>query len=114
MKFRYNSRTKQGDLQTGFVEGANRDSAFSILSGHELFVLSLEPIEEEKWYERFLILFKRVKAADLMIFTRQFATLLDAKISLGDSLKNLYKQIRNLILKETVSEMSSDIDSGLS
>lgn len=114
MKFRYNARTKQGELQTGFIEGANRDAVFSILSGHELFVLSLEPVEEGKWYERFLTLFKRVKTADLMIFTRQFATLMDAKISLGDSLRNLYKQTRNPILKEVVSELNSDIDSGLS
>lgn len=114
MKFRYNSRTKQGDLQTGFVEGANRDAAFNILSGHELFILSLEPVGEEKWYERFLILFKGVKTADLMVFTRQFATLMDAKISLGDSLRNLYKQTRNPTLKEVISELNSDIDSGLS
>lgn len=114
MKFRYNARTKQGDLQTGFAEGANRDAVFNILSGHELFVLNLEPVEDAKWYERFLVLFKRVKAADLMVFTRQFATLMDAKISLGDSLRNLYKQTRNPILKEVISELNSDIDSGLS
>ncbi len=101
-------------MQTGFVEGANRDAAFNILSGHELFILSLEPVGEEKWYERFLILFKGVKTADLMVFTRQFATLMDAKISLGDSLRNLYKQTRNPILKEVISELNSDIDSGLS
>jgi len=101
-------------LQTGFVEGANRDAAFNILSGHELFILSLEPVGEEKWYERFLILFKGVKTADLMVFTRQFATLMDAKISLGDSLRNLYKQTRNPTLKEVISELNSDIDSGLS
>ena len=101
-------------MQTGFVEGANRDAAFNILSGHELFILSLEPVGEEKWYERFLILFKGVKTADLMVFTRQFATLMDAKISLGDSLRNLYKQTRNPTLKEVISELNSDIDSGLS
>ena len=114
MKFRYNARTKQGELQTGFAEGANRDAVFNILSGHELFVLSLEPIAEEQWYERFLTLFKRVKAADVMVFSRQFATLMDAKISLTDSLRNLYKQTRNPVLKEVISELNSDIDSGLS
>lgn len=114
MKFRYNARTKQGELQTGFVEAVNRDAVLNILTGHELFVLNVESAEVEKWYERFLTIFNRVKSGDLMIFTRQLATLLDAKISLGDSLKNLYKQTRNPILKEAVFEISSDIDSGLS
>lgn len=113
MKFKYNARTKQGELQTGFVEAVNRDGAANILVGHELYVLSLEGIEVEAWYQRFINLLNRVKAADLMIFTRQLATLLEAKISLADSLKNVYKQTRNPILKELVSEIASDVDSGL-
>ena len=114
MKFRYNSRTKQGELQTGFIEAANREAAVNILIGHELYILSVESVEAPNWYDRFLDLLNRVKPTDLMVFTRQFATLLDAKISLGDSLKNLYRQTRNPILKEVISEISSDIDSGLS
>ena len=114
MKFKYNARTKQGELQTGFVDAANRNAALNILTGHELFILSLESTETVKWYQGFLDLFKRVKPGDLMIFTRQLATLLDAKISLTDSLKNLYKQTHNSILKEAIFELSSDIDSGLS
>ena len=59
-------------------------------------------------------IFKKVKTTDLMIFTRQFATLLDAKISLGDTLKNLHRQTRNPMLREAVFDMSSDIEAGLS
>jgi|SRR3989338_7578728 len=114
MKFKYNARTKQGELQTGFIEAVNRDAALAILTSHELFILSLESAEAVQWYQRFLDLFKRVKPSDLMIFTRQFATLLDAKISLADSLKNLYRQTRNPILKEAIFELASDIDAGLS
>lgn len=114
MKFRYNAKTKQGELQTGFVEAVNRDAALNILTGHELFLLNLEAAETAPWYQHFLSLLNRVKSGDLMVFTRQLATLLDAKISLGDSLKNLYKQTRNPILKEAIFEISSDIDSGLS
>ncbi|MDO8429922.1 MAG: type II secretion system F family protein [bacterium] len=114
MKYRYNSRTQGGELQTGFVEAVNREAASNILVGHELFLLSLEEAEGKKWYDFFIDFVNRVKPTDLMVFTRQFATLLDAKISLADSLKNLYKQTRNTILKEAISEISSDVDSGLS
>lgn len=113
MKFKYSARTKQGELQTGFVEAASKELAFGILTSHELYVLSLELLETSKWHERILNFFNRVRPTDLMIFTRQFATLLDAQISLNDSLRNLYKQTKNVLFKETVSELASDVDSGL-
>jgi len=113
-KFKYTARVQTGELQTGFVESENREGASAILSGHGLLVLSVESAGEKKWYDPFLDLFKRVKSADLMIFTRQFATLLDAKIPMADALKNLYRQTRNPVLKEAVLEVSSDVDSGLS
>ena len=113
MKLKYTARTKQGELQTGFIEAVSREAAVSVLLGHELFVLTIESAETSNWFDSFLNLVNRVKTGDLMVFTRQFATLLDAKISLGDSLKNLYKQTGNVILKEIISEISNDIDSGL-
>lgn len=113
MKFKYTARTKEGELQTGMIEAVNREAGINILVSHDLFVMTVEGAETPKWYDPFLNLLNRVKSTDMMIFTRQFATLLDAKISLGDSLKNLYKQTHNQILKEIISELSSDIDSGL-
>ncbi|MBU6141949.1 type II secretion system F family protein [Patescibacteria group bacterium] len=113
MKFQYTARTKEGELQTGFIEAVNREAAINILVGHELFILSVQEADKPHWYDPFLRLVNRVKTTDLMVFTRQFATLLDAKISLGDALKNLRRQTANAILKEVISDLSSDIDSGL-
>lgn len=115
MRFRYTARTKEGTPQTGFVEGASREAALNILVGHDLFVLSIEPVlERAHWYDRILSYFRRVKTRDLMVFTRQFATLLSAQVSLADSLRAAYKQTRNANLKEALGEISSDIDAGLS
>jgi type IV pilus assembly protein PilC len=115
MKFRYTARIKDGTTQTGFVEGANREAALNILVGHELFVLTIEPVvERDRWYDRVLSYFRRVKPADLMVFTRQFSTLLGAQVSLADSLRAAYRQTRNVNLKEALGEVSADIDSGLS
>lgn len=115
MRFRYTARTKGGTAQTGFVEGVNREAALNILVGHDLFVLSIEPVlEREHWYDRILSYFRRVKPGDLMVFTRQFATLLAAQVSLSDSLRAAYKQTRNANLREALGEVSSDIDAGLS
>ena len=114
MKFKYTARTQTGELQTGFVEGVNREAAYNILIGNNLYLLSLESSEVPHWYDPVINFLKKVKKKDVMIFTRQFAVLLGAKISLGDSLKNVYKQTANLALRETIGEVSSDVDSGLS
>lgn len=114
MKFFYKARTKKGELQVGNVEARSREAALDILLGHELFVLSLEEATEGRWYTRILDFFKRVKTANLMIFTRQFATLLASQVPLRDSLVNLYHQTNHPILKETIAEVSSDLDAGFS
>lgn len=112
MKFAYKARTKEGELQVGNVDASNRDSALAILLTHGLYVLSIEPVVEEKWYDRILGFFKKVKADDLMIFTRQFATLLASQVPLSDSLANLYKQVTSPSLKEAVAEIANDINAG--
>ena len=114
MKFKYSARTKTGELQIGYIEAVNKEAATNTLNSHDLYVLSLEGITAPVWYKQLINIFNRVKRKDLMIFTRQFATMLEAAIPLGDTLKALYRQTRNSILKEAVFEISSDIDSGLS
>ncbi len=113
-KFNYKARTKDGGLQVGNVEASNRDTALSILLSHQLFVLSLEPVVEDNWYTRVLDFFKRVKTQDLMIFTRQFSTLLASQVPLSDSLANLYKQTTKPVLKEALYEIANDVDAGFS
>lgn len=113
MKFKYQARNKEGELQVGFVESYSKPGAADTLVSHGLYVLSLESTENENIFNKFLSIFKHVSLTDQMIFTRQFATLLEAKVSLADSLKNLQKQTSSDILKEVILEITTDIDSGL-
>lgn len=113
MKYKYNARTQEGELQTGYIDASSRDAAGNILTGHNLFILSLEEIEKTRWFDGILNFFNRVNVGDLMIFTRQFATLMESKISLGDSLRALHKQTKNPVLKEAIFGISADIDAGL-
>lgn len=114
MKFNYKARTKEGELQVGTVESASREAAANILLSHGLFVLSVEKIKENAWYDRLADFFERAKAGDVMIFTRQFATLLASQVPLGDSLRNLYAQTEKPVLKQVIGEIRSDVESGFS
>lgn len=113
MKFKYTARTKDGELQAGFVESASKDGAVNLLSSHNLFVLSVESAQQKTWLEKTAFRFKRVKLTDLMIFSRQFSTLMEAEIALSDALRNLEQQTKNPTLKSVIYEVASDINSGL-
>ncbi len=114
MKFGYKARTKDGELQVGNVEASSRDAAAGILLSHGLFLLSIEPVREDSWLSRITSLLERVKTADLMIFTRQFATLLSSQVPVGDSLRSLYEQVSKPLLKEVIRELVADIEAGFS
>ncbi|MBI2012932.1 MAG: type II secretion system F family protein, partial [Candidatus Colwellbacteria bacterium] len=114
MKFRYRARTQKGELQIGFVDAATRNEAVNLLTGHQLYVLLLEEIRQGGWYNHIIGYFNRVKTKELVVFTRQFATLLSAEIALSDALQTLERQTVNPFLKATIREVVTDIDSGLS
>lgn len=113
MNFSYKARNRTGELQVGNVEAETREAAAAILLGHGLYVLSLESGERKDLLGGGLQkILHRVKAADLMVFTRQFATMLDAQVSLSDSLSGLYRQTTNPILREAIAAISDDVAAG--
>lgn len=114
MKFKYKARTKDGELQMGFVEAPTRDVGVNILASNNLYILSIDAAEKNDWQSALASVFSKVGAKDLMVFTRQFATLLDAQVSLGDAMRTLASQTRNPVLKEATIEIKEDVDSGLS
>ncbi|MBI2035136.1 MAG: type II secretion system F family protein [Candidatus Liptonbacteria bacterium] len=114
MKFKYTARNKKGELQTGNVNAVNREKALGILAQHDLFVLELSQALEIRWHDRLFSYINHVRAKDLMIFTRQFSTLLEAKVSINDSLRTLFKQTTSRRLREVVFNMAGDVDAGLS
>lgn len=113
MKYKYQAKTKEGEIQMGFVEAADKDAAVNILVSHDLFILSLEPAEAVRWYDRVASYFGGVKRKDMVIFSRQLSVLLEAKIPLNTVLKTLYEQTANKTLREAIFEVAEDVDSGL-
>src|SRR3989344_757652 len=112
MKFAYKSRTNTGELQVGNVDADSRDAATNVLLSHGLFVLSVTEVKEKRAFDHIEALFRRVKTSDLMVMTRQFATLLESQVPLSDALTNLYHQTTSGVLKEAIAKIATDIESG--
>ncbi|MBI2515095.1 type II secretion system F family protein, partial [Candidatus Wolfebacteria bacterium] len=113
-KYKYSARTEAGELQAGYVEAANQEAALNILKGNNLFILALTATGGSGWYERIIGFFGRVKIKDLMIFTRQFSILLEARVPLSDTLRTLHRQTEKAVLRNALLEVSEDVDAGLS
>jgi len=114
MKFKYQARTKEGELQVGFVEAGSKESAEKILTSHELFILLLEEVERPNFFDRILNYFTKVKLKDLVIFYRQMAVLFESQLPLNRILESLYSQTSQPQIKEAAFQILQDIQSGLS
>lgn len=112
MKFNYQARTKQGEIQTGTVEAGTQEAAIETLQRHELVVVFLEKISEIPFYARSLKFLQRIKAKELTIFYRQLAILFEANVSPLDSLRILAEQTKNPIFKELIFEIEKDVKGG--
>jgi type IV pilus assembly protein PilC len=95
------------------VESATREQAAATLTAHELFVLSIESAEKKGIRSSVFSFVNRVKQKDVMVFTRQLATLVESEVPLGDALHTLQKQITSPVLKEVAFQLSQDVESGL-
>lgn len=112
MKFNYQARTKEGEIQTGTVEAGSHEAAVKILQQHDLVVVFLEAVSEVPFYARSLKFLQKVKTKEMVMFYRQLAILFEANTPLLESLKAVAEQIRNPYFKEILFEVESDIRGG--
>lgn len=112
MKFNYQARTKEGEIQTGTIEAGSYESAVKTLQRHDLAVIFLEPISAVPFYGRSLRIFQRIKTKDIVIFYRQMAILFEANIPLLEAIGSVTEQIKNPHFKEILFEVETDVRGG--
>jgi len=114
MKFIYRAKDKQGNIRTGRVQARSLDTAVSILQGYDLIVVEISPEKKITIFDEIFGRKARISRKDLAIFMRQFATLLESQVPLGEALRTLYLQAATPAIKDLVFGLVSDLDSGLS
>jgi type IV pilus assembly protein PilC len=113
MKFIYQARTKEGDLKSGIIEASSKEVAISLLQKFGYYVTFLEE-EKPSIYTREIRIFGGISFRDLFIFFRQFSILLQSQVPIVESLTTLSAQIKNLKLKEIISDIAKEVDAGSS
>lgn len=108
--YQYSAKDKTGRSVTGTLEVASETEAVAILHNKELIVISLKSARKKT----FSVGAAKVKSEDLVIFSRQLATMIDAGIPLVQSLGILGEQIESPGLKNVVLTVRKDIEAGMS
>jgi len=110
--FVYKVRDRSGKIFTGNMEGENRSSVVSRLRELDYFITSIDEKRKSFALSKELTLFKSIKLRDLTIFYRQFATMVNAGLTLVNSLDILTKQVENKALANNLKAVKSDVESG--
>src|SRR6266704_3672721 len=108
--FQYTARTLKGDLQQGEVDLPSRDDVVAHLRKNRMVVVQVRPAPK-----KLKISFKfggRVKTRDVVIMTRQFATMINAGLPLVQALTILAEQTENKVLADVTRQVVYDVESG--
>jgi type IV pilus assembly protein PilC len=103
--FEYTARTPTGQEQTGTIDLPSRDEVLAHLRKNRLVLVRLREAKKAKRRGR-------VPTRDIVIFTRQFATMINAGLPLVQALDILAKQTENKTLAEVTREVVYDVESG--
>ena len=109
--FQWKARTRQGSLKKGEIEAMNEAAVMAQLRSQMLLPVTVK--EKSKDVSEYLPFLKQgVKTRDLVIFTRQFATMIDAGLPLVQCLDILGNQQPNKTFKEVIRQVKTDVEQG--
>jgi type IV pilus assembly protein PilC len=108
-KYKYVATDPSGSSVTGVVDAASAIRARNDLLGQDLIV---HDVKERKSFTQIEITTKKIKPADLMVFSRQMASFLRAGIPILDALEMLTEDATNKILQQVLIEVADALRAG--
>lgn len=110
--FAYTGRNRQGVIKKGEVSAKTRDEAMEQLRKQNIVVMNLDERADKEGGGWKFELGGGVTDKDLVIFTRQFATMINAGLPLIQALEILATQSENKQLRKAVGEVRIQVEGG--
>ncbi len=108
--FAYVGRSKSGSVKKGELVAKSRDEAVEQLRKQSVVVTSLEEKAAKEGFS--FSLGSGVKEKDLVVFTRQFGTMINAGLPLIQCLEILSTQSENAVLRKSVGDIRVQVEGG--
>src|SRR5436190_4091862 len=103
--YTYTARDAKGELKSATVDATSREEAISQLKKQRLNVIKIDEAAKRKKAGK-------VSMRDIVIFTRQFSTMINAGLPLVQALDILATQSENQSLKDVTRAVVFDVESG--
>ena len=104
--YTYTARSFSGDLRTATLEASSRDDVIAQLRRQRLSVVKIDEATAKKPRRG------HIKMRDVVIFTRQFSTMINAGLPLVQALTILAEQSENKVLSDITRKVVFDVESG--
>jgi len=114
MEFSYVAYTEDKKLVKGKITAANDEMAMNLLGYGGYEVVKLKPVSVMLATGKFAAVFTKIKAQELIMFSRQLALLLESGTDIVTSIELLKNQTTNKLLKKALDNVVSDIRGGTS
>lgn len=112
MNFLYKIKTQSGEILEGKIEAPDENTAVNTLQGKGYLILSIEQLEGDIFSIDLNKYLQRPTNKDIVIFTRQLSTLIDADMPLAEGLRTLARQFDKPTLRKIISEISDAVEAG--
>lgn len=115
MLYRYSAIDQAtGEERAGTIEAATVDIAISALQRRSLVIVSITASDETPFWEKAFSIRQKVKHRDVVILSRQIATLFGAQVSALRVFQMLSQEAEAEVLRKRLSECADDIQGGMS
>ncbi len=103
--------TRKGRTLKGDIEAVDETVALSQLKRRKLTVKKIKP-KPKDLFENVAFMQPKVTNKDIVIFTRQFSTMIDAGLPLVQGLNILADQAENTTFKKILKQVTRDVEGG--
>jgi type IV pilus assembly protein PilC len=112
MLFSYRALDPDGHEREGTVEALSMDAAVTTLQRRNLIVSSITPSEKKSLLNMELPFLKSVSNKEIVILSRQIATLFEAQVSALRVFRLLASEVENKKLGEILTRVADDLQGG--
>ena len=112
MLFKYTTVNDAGEKSDGTIDAFNADVAIVSLQRRGLIVVSIEPAKKSSLLNFNITIFERVTNREIVILSRQIATLFGAQVSAVRIFRMLAQEAESPLLQRTLTEVVDDLQGG--
>lgn len=115
MKFAFKAKSTTGEVKEGIIDAVNNDMAIQVLQKSGLIPFMLTPQKESSnsLEKTFAKMYASVSSKELVVFFRQLAILIEARVPVVTSLMSIQEQTLNTYFKVALKQIISDIEDGM-